>query len=193
MRKQKLVLGIASSPRPRANSTILLDALLAEAKEAGSRVEKLEIFKHNINSCRGCGGCDRTGNCVLKDDMHRFYPLLEEAGHIVLAAPIYFYALSGIAKAFIDRSQALWVRKYRLAETPPTPQGKGYLIAVGATKGKRLFECSLLTMRYYFDALNVNYERDLLVRGVDEEGDVLSRNDVLAEARSMGQGMAGTE
>ncbi len=189
MRKNDFVLGLAASPRRKANSTILLDTVLMEAKQQGCRVEKIEIFKFNIRSCQGCGGCDHTGRCVLDDDMHRFYPLLEEAGHIVLAAPIYFYALSGIAKAFIDRSQALWVRKYRLIQPPPEPQGKGYLIAVGATQGKRLFDCSLLTMRYYFDALNINYERDLLVRGMDKEGEVLNNKEILAEAASMGRTM----
>ena len=189
MRKNDFVLGLAASPRSEANSSILLDTVLEAAEQEGCRVEKVDIFKFNIRSCQGCGGCDRTGKCVLDDDMHRFYPLLEEAGHVVLAAPIYFYALSGIAKAFIDRSQALWVRKYQLTQPTPPPQGKGYLIAVGATKGKRLFECSRLTMRYYFDALNMNYERDLLVRGVDKAGDVLNHKDVLAEAATMGRAM----
>ncbi len=189
MRNNDFVLGLATSPRRKANSTILLDTVLTEAKQQGCRVEKIEIFKFNIRSCQGCGGCDHTGECVLDDDMHRFYPLLEEAGHIVLAAPIYFYALSGVAKAFIDRSQALWVRKYRLTQPPPEPQGKGYLIATGATRGKRLFDCSLLTMRYYFDALNINYERDLLVRGVDKEGEVLHDKVILTEAAAIGRAM----
>lgn len=189
MRKDNFVLGLASSPRPRANSTILLDTLLKGAAEQGARVEKMELFKYNIVSCLGCGGCDLTGTCVIDDDMHQFYPLLEEAGHIVLAAPVYFYALSGIAKAFIDRSQALWVRKYRIADTPPEPQGKGYLIAVGATKGKRLFECSRLTMRYYCDSLNIKYEGDLLVRGVENEEDVLENEEAMEEAYSLGQAM----
>jgi len=189
MRKNDFVLGLAASPRPQANSTILLDTVLRAAEQQGCRVKKVELFKFNIRSCQGCGGCDHTGECVLNDDMHLFYPLLEEAGHVVLAAPIYFYALSGIAKAFIDRSQALWVRKYRLTQPPPEPQGKGYLIAVGATKGKRLFECSQLTMRYYFDALNINYEREILVKGLDEEGEVFNKKDVLAEADTMGRTM----
>ena len=189
MRKNDFVLGLAASPRPKANSTILLDTVLGAAEQHGCRVKKVELFKFNIRPCQGCGGCDHTGKCVLDDDMHQFYPLLEEAGHVVLAAPIYFYALSGIAKAFIDRSQALWVRKYRLTKQPPEPQGKGYLIAVGATKGKRLFECSQLTMRYYFDALNINYEREILVKGLDEEGEVFNKKDVLAEAATMGRTM----
>ena len=187
MRRNDLALGLAASPRSKANSTFLLDKVLKAAEQEGSQVEKVEIFKFNIRPCQGCGGCDRTGDCVLDDDMHRFYPLLEEAGHIILASPIYFYALSGIAKAFIDRSQALWVRKYYLTKPPPKPQGKGYLIAVGATQGKKLFDCSRLTMRYYFDALNINYEKDLLVRGADKEGDVLENKEVLAEADAMGK------
>ncbi len=123
---------------------------------------------------------------MLEDDMCLFYPLLQEAGHVILAAPVYFYALSGIAKAFIDRSQALWVRKYRLEQQLPS-QGKGYLIAAGATRGKRLFECPRLTMRYYCDALNLHYAGNLLVRGVENEGDVLNNREIMQEAHAMGR------
>ncbi len=190
LRQQDMVLGLAASPRQRANSTILLDTVLAAAAEGGCRVKKLEIYKYNIRPCLGCGGCDETGRCVLEDDMRLFEPLVQEAGHIILAAPIYFYALSAIAKAFIDRTQALWVRKYRL-EKEPSPPGNGYLIATGATRGQRLFECSRLTMRYFCDALNLRYAGELLVRGVENEGDVLKEKEAMQQARELGRDIAG--
>lgn len=185
-RQRNFVLGLAASPRLQANSTILLDTVLAAAAEQGCRVQKLEIFKFDIRPCKGCGGCDKTGVCVINDDMHSFDALIQQAGHIILAAPIYFYALSGIAKAFIDRSQAQWVRKYFLKEQIPAT-GKGYLIATGATRGKRLFECSSLTMRYYCDALNLDYSGDLLVRGVENEGDVLKDSAAMEKAKELGR------
>ena len=184
------LLGLAASPRKEANSTLLLDTVLAEAARAGCRVEKIEIFRYNIRPCQGCGGCDSTGVCVIEDDMHLFYPILEESGDIILAAPIYFYALSAVAKAFIDRSQALWVRKYRLTAQPQPPRGDGYLIATGATRGKRLFECPRLTMRYFYDALNRNYAGDLLVPEVENEGAVLKKEAVMDEARALGRAIA---
>jgi len=182
--------GLAASPRQGANSTLLLDTVLAEAERGGCRVEKIEIFRLNIRPCQGCGGCDSTGVCVLEDDMHRIYPLLQEPADIILAAPIYFYTLSAVAKAFIDRSQALWVRKYRLRSQPLLPRGDGYLIATGATRGKRLFECPRLTMRYFYDALNRNYAGDLLVPGVENEGAVLAKEAVMEEACALGRAIA---
>jgi multimeric flavodoxin WrbA len=164
--------------------------VLAEAVRDGCRVEKIEIFKLNIRPCLGCGGCDNTGVCVLEDDMHRIYPMLLEPVDIILAAPVYFYALSAVAKAFIDRSQALWVRRYRLTPQPPLLQGDGYLIATGATRGKRLFECPRLTMRYFYDALNRNYAGDLLVPEVENEGAVLKKEAVMEEARALGRAIA---
>jgi len=185
------LLGLAASPRKGANSTLLLDTVLAEAARAGCRVEKIEIFRFNIRPCQGCGGCDSTGVCIIEDDMYLFYPILEESGDIILAAPVYFYALSAVAKAFIDRSQALWVRKYRLTPPQPLPpRGDGYLIATGATRGKRLFECSRLTMRYFYDALNHNYAGDLLVPDVENEGAVLIKEAVMEQARALGRAIA---
>ena len=184
------LLGLAASPRTGANSTLLLDTVLANAAQGGCQVEKIEIFRYNIRPCQGCGGCDSTGVCVLEDDMSRFYPLLEETGHIILAAPVYFYALSAVAKAFIDRSQALWVRKHRLTQQPLPPRGDGYLIATGATRGKRLFECPRLTMLYFYDALNRNYAGDLLVPEVENEGAVLNKVAVMEDARALGRAIA---
>lgn len=52
---------------------------------------------------------------------------------------------------------------------------KGLFISVGATKGKRLFDGPLLTVRYFFDALNAELWRALLYRGLDFEGDALKQ------------------
>lgn len=189
MRQANYVLGLAGSPRKGANSTILLEEVLEGAKEAGGEVEKIILNNLAIRSCQACGGCNKEGRCVINDDMQKLYPLLEKAGHIVLATPIYFYAASGVAKAAIDRSQAMWVRKYYLDAPPGPDKGKGYLLAVGATKGSRLFECAQLSMRYYFDALNVEYAGELLVRGVEEAGEIRGRKELLQEARQMGRNM----
>lgn len=189
MRRSDYVLGLAGSPRKNANSTILLEEVLEGAKESGCETDMFILNKLSVRSCQACNGCNKEGGCVINDDMQQLYPLLESAGHIVLATPIYFYAVSGVAKAVIDRSQAMWVRKY-LLDAPPGPEkGKGYLLAVGATRGPRLFECAKITLRYFFDALNVDYAGELLVRGVEEAGEIRKREELMEEARLLGRNL----
>ncbi len=189
MRQARFVLGLAGSPRKEANSTILLEEVLEGAREAGGETQMIVLNNLKVRSCQACDGCSDEGRCVINDDMQQLYPLLEKAGHILLATPIYFYAISGVAKAVIDRSQAMWARKYYL-EAPPGPEkGRGYLLAVGATRGPRLFECARLTIRYYFDALNVDFAGEILARGLEKAGEIRRREELLQEARALGRSM----
>jgi len=143
-----------------------------------------------MSGCLECGGCDKTGKCVVKDDMQSVYPLLEKAEVIILASPIFFYAVTAQAKALIDRSQAMWSRRL-LRKTPEESgrhdEGRGYLIAVGATRGKRLFDCITLEAKYFFDALGMSYEGGLFYRDLEKRLDVEKHPEKLAEAFELGR------
>jgi len=69
-------------------------------------------------------------------------------------------------------------------------RGKGLFISVGATKGKKLFDGALLTIKYFFDALDMELCRSLLYRGLDFEGDVLKHSDYMKDAYSAGKDLA---
>ncbi len=188
------ILGIYGSPRKGGNSDVLLDEALAAAAAAGAQVERLYCRKlKNLSGCLECGGCDETGECVVQDDMQEVYPLLEAAEAVVLAVPIFFYNMPAQAKALVDRAQACWagrmLRKTR-EQRKHYDAGRGWLIAVGATKGENLFSGVELTAKYFYDALDMSYERGLLVRGVEGKGSVKERPELLQQARDLGRGMA---
>ncbi len=184
------VLGIYGSPRKNGNSDILLDRVLEGAKEAGADTATVYCRSLSISGCIECGGCDETGVCVVKDDMTEVYPLFEEAEIIFLASPIFFYSVTAQAKALIDRSQAMWNRR-RLREASKKERslgkGIGYLIAVGATKGKNLFQGVELVARYFFDALDMEYGEGLLVRSGEHKGAVAEDGDLLNRAFELGR------
>jgi hypothetical protein len=90
----------------------------------------------------------------------------------------------------MDRFQSLWVKKYWIDKTPrnhPKVMRKALLISVGATKGKKLFDGILLSMRYFFDTIDMELWKALLYRGLDFEGDVLKFPDYLEEAYEAGK------
>ena len=105
------VLGIYGSPREGGNSDLLLDKALAGAASAGADIEKVYVRSLTISGCQECGGCDKTGSCVILDDMKNVYPSMWEAEIIFLSSPIFFYGLPGPAKQLIDRSQAMWSKR----------------------------------------------------------------------------------
>ena len=185
------VLGLQGSPRAKGNTHILLSAFLDEVERLGGHVSALDVTKTKVMPCRGCGTCERKGYCPLDDDMQAIYPLLRKADLVVLATPIYFYGPTAQMKAFIDRSQALWSRKYSLGlEDPGRKWRQGLLLAVGATKGKNIFDGTNLTAKYFFDAIGAGFEGTLGYRQVENVGDMDSHPTALAEAREKARELA---
>jgi multimeric flavodoxin WrbA len=183
------VLGIYGSPRKGGNSDQLLDKALEGARSAGAETKAIYARDLKMGGCLECGGCDKTGKCVVEDDMQSVYPLLEEADVIFLATPVFFYGVPAQAKALIDRTQALWSK--RMLEKSPEERkqhdsGRGYVIAVGATRGKNLFEGVQLTAKYFFDALDMSYDGGIFFRRLEKMTAVQESPETLQEAFNLG-------
>jgi multimeric flavodoxin WrbA len=109
---------------------------------------------------------------------------------LILASPVFFYTVSSHTKMLMDRFQSLWVKKYwvdKITKDQQTIKRKGLLISVGATKGKKLFDGMLLSIRYFFDVLDMELWRTLLYRQLDFQDDVIKHPEYLEEAYSSGK------
>jgi arsenate reductase len=186
------VLGLQGSPRNKGNTQFLLKTFMNEAEEIGARTQVINVAEKNIVPCKGCGFCEKKGRCITQDDdmTCEIYPLLREADVIVAASPIYFYNVTAQLKALIDRSQTLWSRKYRLnIEDPGRKMRRGFLLALGATKGKNLFEGVNLTAQYFFDAVAASYEGSLTYWRIEHPGDMEKHPTVRDEVRDAVAGL----
>ncbi|MFC1910155.1 flavodoxin family protein [Chloroflexota bacterium] len=181
------VLGMMGSPRIKGNTDLLLDEALKGSRSEGAEVEKIIVAKLNIAPCKENYGCLKDGHCIFHDDMEAIYSKLLSADRVIIASPIFFYALTAQLKALIDRGQALWARKHILNQPPPDGGRKGAFIGVGATRGKNLFEGSILTLKYFFDAIGVNYADEVLVWQVDGKGEIKDHPTALKDAFEMGK------
>jgi len=182
------VLGIMGSPRRQSNTEILLDKALEGAREAGAEVEKVLVSKLKISPCLEIYACRKDGNCAIKDDMRLLYKKLLEADHVIFASPIFFYGITSQAKAMIDRCQALWVRRHVLGMGKEDKRvRRGVFISIGATRGAKLFDGAVLTVKYFFDAIGVKYSGDLLVRGIDNKSQIKEHPAALEDAFRLGQ------
>jgi len=183
------ILGIMGSPRIKSNTDLLLEEAFQGARGQQVEVEKIVVDRLKIAPCREYYGCLKDGNCVIRDDMDAIYPKLMAADGIIMASPIFFYGPSAQVKALIDRCQALWARKYVLKNLPDLTR-KGAFIAVGATRGRQLFGGSILVVKYFFKAFGVEYVDELLIKGVEERGEIKKHPDALAGAFSLGERLA---
>ncbi|WP_176013968.1 flavodoxin family protein [Victivallis sp. Marseille-Q1083] len=138
------VLLISSSPRRGGNSDLLCDQFALGAKEAGNSVEKVFLKDLEINFCTGCGVCNTTHQCVLKDDEEALLAKLVAADVIVIATPVYFYTVSAQLKVMIDR---LCPRYTEIADKT------FYLIATAAEDGEHTFDGTIAAYRGMLDCL----------------------------------------
>ena len=187
------ILAIYGSPRRKGNTSLLIEKAVTGAREAGAQVDEVVLRDLKMSPCLEIYGCQKTGRCAIKDDFQAVYDQIEGCKGLILASPIFFYSVSAHTKILMDRCQSLWVKRYWLEKTPLNKKGstrKGLFISVGATKGKRLFDGTLLTVRYFFDAIDTELWRSLLYRGLDLEGDILKQPEYLQEAFEAGKDLA---
>lgn len=183
------MMAIYGSPRREGNTSLLLRQAVLGAREAGAEVEEVVLRDLRMSPCLEIYSCKQTGRCAIQDDFQKVYDQILQCQGILLASPVFFYAVSAHTKILMDRCQSLWVKRYWLDEPSPGPRKarrKGLFISAGATKGKKLFDGVLLTVRYYFDALDCELWKSLLYRSLDHEGDVLGHPEFLEEARLAG-------
>jgi multimeric flavodoxin WrbA len=188
------VLGILGSPRREGNTEILLDEALRGASDYGGLCEKVILRDLKITPCLEIYKCAEDGVCAIQDEMQELFPKIIQAERLLLASPIFFYSVPALAKAMIDRCQSLWAKKYILKlPVSPIADRKGVFISVAATRGKKLFDGVRLTVRYFFDAIDVVYSDELFVRGVDEKGEVRGQPEALEAAYDLGRRLVTVE
>ena len=180
-----LALGLQGSPRKKGNTSFLLSAFMNELQKLGAQIKVIDADKKNIIPCKEYSVCEKKGFCPLDDDMNsEIYPLLRQADIIVTATPIFFYSAPAQLKALIDRSQALWARRYKLKLNDPNRKWRrGFLLSLGATKGKNLFNGLHLTIKYFFDAVGTSLEGSLTYRQIENPGDMEKHPSVLKEVK----------
>jgi multimeric flavodoxin WrbA len=190
------IIGISTSPRLSSNSDLLLRKAMAGAGSTGAQAEYLQLYKMNIKPCTACGACYGTGECIIDDDFNVVLSKMVGTERLIFATPIYFMTVCSQAKMLIDRCQCLWASKYMLKKPVSRPQQnsrQAMVIAVGGTKNKKMFDSVRLTMKYYFDVLDMGYFANLFVGGIDEAGKIEQNADAMEQAFQLGIRLASSE
>lgn len=115
---------VSSSMRKGGNSDLLCDAFIKGATENDNEVAKLSLKTLDLQFCRGCLACQRTGKCVLNDGVNAILPEVSASDVLVFATPIYYYAVCGQMKTFLDRLNPLFPQNNKFR--------KVYLLATAA-------------------------------------------------------------
>lgn len=186
----KKVLGIMGSPCADGNTAALLDAVLDGAREAGAKVERIDVGDLDIAPCDGCGECDKSGACArARDDMCTIYRKIREVDALVLASPIYFTGVSAQLKAVVDRCQCFWVERFILHRSPYRGRHhpKGLFVATAGSTKLQVFEPAIHCIKALFIALDYSYAGEILLPNTDAPDITERSRPVLKRAREAGK------
>ena len=190
------VLGISSSPRLEGNSDLLLRQALAGSQSAGAQVEYIRLSNLKIAPCVECNSCYTTGRCRVEDDYQMVSAKMLDAERLIFATPVFFMTVCAQAKLLIDRCQCLWAHKYVLKKPLITSSGRdrrAMVIAVGGSKSKKMFESIRLTIKTFFDVLDMRYTAGLFVNQIDEKGQIKKHPSAMEQAFRLGCQLAAAD
>jgi NAD(P)H-dependent FMN reductase len=183
------VVAFFGSPRIEGNTDMLLREALRGVHDGGGDVRVFKLNFMNIKPCQNCGGCEKTGVCIINDAMPEVFAAIREADRIILASPIFFFSVSAQAKIMIDRCQAFWCEKYLLKKAIPAgpPGRRGLLLLVGGMKKENGIQCAETTAKAFFRTISVSEHETVSVLGVDAKGDIMNHPDTLQRAYEAGK------
>lgn len=177
----KKIVVISSSPHKVSNSEILASEFMKGAKEAGHICEEIKLRDLKYNFCNGCLSCVKTLKCVQKDDISKvLIEKIRTCDIIVFATPVYYYAISGQLKTFIDRLNPIYCSDFKFKEI--------YLIATAAEDETRTFKGVKEDIKGFVDCYaGTKLKGTLFVGGLDDGGDVKSKKKALKDAYMLGK------
>ena len=175
----KKVLIFSGSPRKGGNSDVLCDQFLRGAKDAGNDAEKIFVNDKNLKYCLACGTCyGNKAACVHGDDMPNILEKMLGADVIVLATPVWFYAMSGQMKVLLDRTIGRFME---------LQNKEMYFILTAHNEDKPSMERVLEGLRGYAACLRTAKEKGIVLGlGVFEVGDI-ETHPAMQEAYEMGK------
>ncbi len=172
------VLIISTSLRKTSNSDILADEFIKGAKDAGHDVEKISLRGKKLGFCIGCLSCQKTGKCVIKDDMEEINQKIHDCDAVAFATPIYYYEMCGQMKTLLDRANPLYGSDYRFKNV--------YLLSTAAEDDENVDDRAIEGLCGWIECFErAKFAGTVFVGGVNGPGEIKG-SEKLKEAYKLG-------
>ena len=168
---QNKILIINGSPRRSKNCSQIIENITKKLDENKLNYEVLNIYKMNIDYCTACGYCDKTGKCIIKDEMTPLYEEFDKSIGTIVVSPMFFQSISTKVKTLVDRTQAFYSSKYILKKPSidVSKERRGMFIAIGGQpKYENQFLGGQLVMDLFFKCINTKLISNVYMSNSDE-------------------------
>ena len=176
------VLVISTSLRAKSNSDILTERLIAGAKDAGHEVEHISLKGKDLKFCIGCLACQKTQECVLKDDAVWIAEKVRNADTLVFTTPIYYYEMSGQMKTLLDRMNPLYPSDYKFRRV--------YMLSVATEDEEYVPEKAVSGLQGWVDCFKkAEFTGSLFCGGITDAGEAAGKTEEQKAAYDFGKGL----
>ena len=176
----KKVVAILSSYRKNGNSETLANEFIKGAKEAKNDVEVIYLRDLSYGFCRGCFACLEAKHCVLNDDATKVMEKVRNADVLCFSTPIYYYAVSGQLKTFLDRMNPIYGAGHQFKDV--------YLLTASNDTDERAMDGAMKDVEGWVECFEgVTLKGVVKGTGTNDVGDILTHKDKLEEAYQLGK------
>jgi multimeric flavodoxin WrbA len=101
------MLAFNGSPNKEGNTYHAINLVAAELEKEGIETEIVQVGNKAIRGCIACYQCvkNRDERCGLKgDEVNEWIQKMKQADAIILGSPVYYSAINGTMKSFLDRA-----------------------------------------------------------------------------------------
>jgi multimeric flavodoxin WrbA len=176
----KKVVVVSSSFRKNGNSETLANEFIRGAKETGNEVETIYLRDITLNYCKGCFACLKLNHCVIDDDAKELMEKVRMADVLCFATPIYYYAMSGQLKTFLDRMNPIYSAGHNFKEV--------YLLTAANDTDPEAMDGAIKEVEGWVSCFDgVELKGVVKGNGLNDVGDVFGKSDILNEAYDMGK------
>ena len=171
---------ISTSLRKNSNGEILANEFIKGVKVSGNEINYINLKKIKMKFCIGCLSCQKTQKCVLKDGVTKeMLGKICNSDVIVFVTPVYYYAVSGQLKTFIDRMNPIYNMDYKFKDI--------YVISTAAEDEVRTFKGIKEDIKGFIDCYEgTKIKGTLFAGGLEKPNDAKKRKDLLEKAYKMG-------
>ncbi|MCD8174794.1 MAG: flavodoxin family protein [Phascolarctobacterium sp.] len=97
------VILVNGSPHKDGCTNAALSAVSAELEKENIETEIFWIGAKPVGGCMACGGCAKTGKCVLGGVVADFCEKAADADGFIFGSPVHYAGIAGNMKGFLDR------------------------------------------------------------------------------------------
>lgn len=185
----KKILVLSGSPKKNGNTTMLVEWFAEGARSKGAAVEIVNtaFLKYKSTGCTSCRACQRSDKyeCAIDDEAKPVLARMARADVIVMATPLYFFAMSAQLKLISDRMFSLykWDNEADTMETPL--KGKTLILIASAYEDVGLKELEA-PFKITADYTGMKF-KSLLVPNAGESGDIVKKKGARDKAIELGK------